>query len=72
MEKILKWSIENSDPSAVPQQPATQEKNKLDPEIIDLILGKSDAVRIREAVEAVSNPETSFDDKKIALDNLEM
>ncbi|CAG8730291.1 9258_t:CDS:2 [Dentiscutata erythropus] len=72
MEKILKWSTENSDPSAVPQQPATQEKNKLDPEIIDLILGKSDAVQIREAVEAVSNPETSVDDKKIALDNLEM
>ncbi|CAG8831914.1 29007_t:CDS:2, partial [Gigaspora margarita] len=72
MEKLLKWSTENSDPSNVPQQPTTQEKSELDPEVIDLILGKSDAVQMREAVEAVSNPETNLDDKKIALDNLEM
>ncbi|CAG8571782.1 1436_t:CDS:10 [Scutellospora calospora] len=72
MEKLLKWSIENTDPSNVQQQPTTQEKNKLDPEIIDLILGKSDAVQMREAVEAVSDPETTLEDKRIALDNLEM
>ncbi|CAG8541039.1 10574_t:CDS:2 [Racocetra persica] len=72
MEKLLQWSIENSDPSNVLQQSTTQEKDNLDPEIIDHILGKSDAVRMREAVEAVLNPETSFDNKEIALDNLEM
>jgi hsp70-interacting protein len=44
MESILKWSLENTSEDA-PRVPPTAERMKeLDPAIIDMILGKSDAV----------------------------
>ncbi|CAB4396649.1 unnamed protein product [Rhizophagus irregularis] len=75
MEQLLRWSIENSDPSGGSPQPPPQddpEKKKIDPEIINAILGKSDATRIREAVEVISNPNETLENKEIAFDNLEL
>ncbi|GBC02951.1 hypothetical protein RclHR1_00490037 [Rhizophagus clarus] len=74
MEKLLKWSIENSDSSGDSPQPPPQNEpeKKIDPGVIDAILGKSDAARIREAVEIISNPNETLENKEIAFDNLEM
>lgn len=42
MESILKWSLENTPTDAPP--PTAERIKELDPAIIDMILGKSDAV----------------------------
>lgn len=44
MESLLKWSIENTPEDAARTAPSAQRIKELDPEIIDMILGKSDAV----------------------------
>ncbi|CAG8492769.1 1402_t:CDS:2 [Funneliformis mosseae] len=74
MEKLLKWSVEHSDLSRSTQPPPQDdpEKRKIDSEIIDVILGKSDATQIREAIEVISNTNDTLENREIALDNLEM
>lgn len=44
MESLLKWSIENTPEDAERTVPSAERIKELDPEIIDMILGKSDAV----------------------------
>jgi hypothetical protein len=68
MESLLRWSIENSSPSAGPPQP----RKDLDPGIIDHILGKPDAVLMKEALTVAVDEGKSEDDRVEALDNLEM
>ncbi|CAI2171208.1 12312_t:CDS:2 [Funneliformis geosporum] len=74
MEKLLKWSVENSDSNKIPQPPPQDdpERRKIGSEIIDVILGKSDGVRIREAIEVISNTNDTLENREIAFDNLEM
>nr|CAG8529790.1 15076_t:CDS:10 [Entrophospora candida] len=72
--KLLKWSIENTDTSnkSSQQQSPEEKRSQIDPEIIDYILGKSDAVYMKEAIEVISNTEETIENRKIAFDNLEM
>jgi hsp70-interacting protein len=44
MESLLKWSIENTPEDRARNAPSAERMKELDPEIIDMILGKSDAV----------------------------
>jgi hypothetical protein len=70
MESLLRWGIEHSappDPNAAPTEP----KN-FDPEIIDHILGKSDAVRMKEAMAAANDLQNPLKARLTALEDLEM
>ncbi|KAJ3746361.1 nucleotide exchange factor Fes1-domain-containing protein [Lentinula detonsa] len=71
MQSLLRWGIENSTPQT---QTQTQIQPKpLDPSIIDIILGKSDAERMKDALAiAVSADKVDVDDRVNALDDLEM
>jgi len=68
MESLLRWGIENSSPSAGPTQP----RKDLDPAIIDHILGKPDAVLMKEALSIAVDESRSENERVEALDNLEM
>ncbi|KAJ3557631.1 hypothetical protein NM688_g1371 [Phlebia brevispora] len=69
MQSLLRWSIENSDPNA-PRQPAQQQK--LDSEIIDMILGKPDSELMKEALAIAVDEKRDEDERLQALDNFEM
>lgn len=70
MESLLRWSIANTDPNAAP--PSSERLKALDPEIIDHILGKPDAVLMREAAEVALDESKSEDERAQALEDLEM
>ncbi|KAJ7042965.1 nucleotide exchange factor Fes1-domain-containing protein [Mycena alexandri] len=72
MESLLRWGIENSTPQNDTSNPPPAARQDLDPAIIDMILGKSDAVLMKEDMAVAvddSQPEPSRID---ALDHLEM
>ncbi|KAI9504734.1 armadillo-type protein [Coemansia spiralis] len=74
MESLLKWAILNGAtagedaPAGAPGEPP----KKLDPEVIDAILGKPASVQMTECMDAVEHPETPLEAQEIALDDLEM
>jgi hypothetical protein len=70
MESLLHWSIANTDPNA--PRPSAERLQALDPGIIDHILGKSDAVLMREAAEIALDENKSEDQRALALEDLEM
>ncbi|KAG1856723.1 armadillo-type protein [Suillus subluteus] len=70
MQSLLRWSVENSTPST--GSPPTTTTNKLDPGIIDHILGKPDAQLMREALIIGVDERQTEDDRLQALDDLEM
>lgn len=69
MQSLLRWGIENSEPGAS-QPPA--ERKELDPGVIDMILGKPDAVLMKEALTIAVDEKRSEDDRLQALDDFEM
>ncbi|KAJ1897754.1 hsp70 nucleotide exchange factor fes1 [Coemansia sp. S100] len=74
MESLLKWAVlntatANEDAPHDATRPAPQ---KLDPAVIDAILGKPASVQMTECMEAVEHPSTPSDARIIALDDLEM
>ncbi|KAG2151100.1 armadillo-type protein [Suillus bovinus] len=69
MQSLLRWSVENSNPST---DPPTTTSNKLDPGIIDHILGKPDAQLMKEALTVGLDERQTEDDRLQALDDLEM
>ncbi|KAG1807143.1 armadillo-type protein [Suillus subaureus] len=69
MQSLLRWSVENSTPSTGPTPTTT---NKLDPGIIDHILGKPDAQLMREALIVGIDERQTEDDRLQAFDDLEM
>ena len=73
MQSILRWSIENSTPldNAASDRPPIERKD-LDPAVIDLILGKPDAVQMKEDMDVAVDVNRSEDDRISALDHLEM
>ncbi|KAG8760184.1 hsp70 nucleotide exchange factor fes1 [Serendipita sp. 396] len=74
MESLLRWGIEHSgnpDGSTANQQPP-RDISKLDPGIIDLILGKPDPVQMKEALAIALDEKTEEDVRVTALDNFEM
>jgi hsp70-interacting protein len=70
MESLLHWSIAHTDPNAPPPDP--ERMRHLDPAIIDQILGKPDAVMMKEALEKAVDTSLSEDDRVSALDDFEM
>ncbi|KAJ2598092.1 hsp70 nucleotide exchange factor fes1 [Coemansia sp. RSA 1804] len=76
MDALLKWAIlnsatENEDAPATTAQPREPPK-KLDPAVIDAILGRPASVQMTECVESTENSETPVEAKAVALDDLEM
>jgi len=72
MESLLRWGIENSTPQNNASNPPPAPRQDLDPAIIDMILGKSDAELMKEDM-AVANDESQSESTRIdALDHLEM
>ncbi|KAE9387262.1 Fes1-domain-containing protein [Gymnopus androsaceus JB14] len=73
MQSLLRWGIENSTPQdANTNAPPPTRRSDLNPEIIDLLLGKSDAELMKEAMAIAVDANRSEDDRIDALDNLEM
>lgn len=70
MDSLLRWSIENSVPTA--QGTTITPRTDLDPGIIDHILGKPDAVLMKEALEVAVDENRDEDDRLQALEDLEM
>ncbi|KAF5375431.1 hypothetical protein D9615_007915 [Tricholomella constricta] len=73
MQSLLRWSIENSSPQggAPSASPPTAQK-KLDPGIIDMILGRPDAELMKEDMAVAADAMKSEDERVAALDHLEM
>lgn len=70
MDSLLRWSIENSTPRGADAPPPV--RRDLDPEIIDYILGKPDAVLMKEALEIALDENKDEDARIQALDDFEM
>jgi len=70
MDSLLRWSIEHSTPRSADAPPPA--RKDIDPEIIDHILGKPDAVLMKEALEVALNENRDEDARIQALDDLEM
>ncbi|KAG0259660.1 hsp70 nucleotide exchange factor fes1 [Actinomortierella ambigua] len=74
LNELLKWSInkatESEDAKPIPGERPDLEK--LDPNIIDAILGKSDAQLMMEAMQVIKNPQASDDEKELAWEDFEM
>ncbi|CAE6394881.1 unnamed protein product [Rhizoctonia solani] len=72
MESLLKWSLENTPTDEPVVRPTAERMKELDPEIIDMILGKSDAVAMKEKL-AIARDESREEDERVeALDDFEM
>lgn len=70
MQSLLRWGIENApqeggDNSQTPVQP-------LDPQVIDMILGRPDAELMKEALALAMDQSKSEDARLSALDDFEM
>ncbi|KAJ3572811.1 hypothetical protein NP233_g2830 [Leucocoprinus birnbaumii] len=73
MQSLLRWSIENSTPlDGAPSDRPPVSNQKLDPGIIDMILGRPDAEQMKEDVTVAVDATKSEDDRLAALDHLEM
>ncbi|KAJ1849992.1 hsp70 nucleotide exchange factor fes1 [Coemansia sp. RSA 2703] len=78
MDALLKWAILNGATASedAPQRDAATEaeikKKKLDPAVIDAILGKPASVQMSECLDAAEHADTPLSAREIALDDLEM
>jgi hsp70-interacting protein len=72
MESLLRWSIENSSSGASGAAPTAAPRKDLDPAIIDHILGKPDAVLMKDALTIALDKSRDEDDRVTALDDFEM
>lgn len=73
MESLLRWSIQNSSSSdSAPSDRPPVRREDLNPEIIDMILGKPDSELMKEDVAAAIDSSKSEDERIAALDHLEM
>ncbi|KAF8958920.1 hsp70 nucleotide exchange factor fes1 [Entomortierella lignicola] len=75
LNELLKWSIinqatEKEDASA--SGGSKKPLEKLDPEMIDAILGKSDSQLMLEALTVIKNPQATDEDKELAWEDFEM
>jgi len=73
MQSLLRWSIENSSAlDSLPSDRPPPRRDDLNPEIIDLLLGKPDAQLMKESVAIAVDTSKSEDERIDALDQLEM
>ncbi|KAG0327262.1 hsp70 nucleotide exchange factor fes1 [Dissophora globulifera] len=75
LNELLKWSIINQatekEDASTPVEPREPAK-KLDPSILDAILGKSDSQLMLESLTAIRSPQTSDEEKEVAWEDFEM
>ncbi|KAF8511860.1 armadillo-type protein [Gautieria morchelliformis] len=72
MESLLRWGIENATTDGSSPGPPPEPRKDLDPNIIDAILGKPDAVLMKEALAIGMDSSLDVESRVIALDDLEM
>jgi len=73
MQSLLRWSIENSTPlDSQPSDRPPARREDLNPEIIDMILGKPDAELMKEDVDIAVDSTKPEAERLNALDHLEM
>ncbi|KZT21283.1 Fes1-domain-containing protein [Neolentinus lepideus HHB14362 ss-1] len=72
MQSLLRWSIEHGGGSQNQQDGERPDPKKLDPEIIDMILGKPDSVQMKEKLAIAIDESKSEDERVEALDDFEM
>ncbi|KAG0170228.1 hsp70 nucleotide exchange factor fes1 [Apophysomyces sp. BC1034] len=79
MEKLLQWAVDNSDTGelqrtaeAIRRGEQVPDPTRYNPAVLEAILGKDDATRMKEAVQCIVDPEDSVENKEIALDNFEL
>ncbi|KAF9439225.1 hsp70 nucleotide exchange factor fes1 [Entomortierella beljakovae] len=75
LNELLKWSIlnqatENEDAS--PAGASVKPLEKMDPGLIDAILGKGDSQLMLEALTVIKNPQATSDEKDLAWEDFEM
>ncbi|KAK9456320.1 armadillo-type protein [Dipodascopsis uninucleata] len=71
MEKLLKWSLENSQDAA--NENSERRQKAPDPELLAQLFGQPDDSQLmKQSMETILNPEISVEDKETAFDNLEM
>ncbi|PSR81815.1 hypothetical protein PHLCEN_2v6246 [Hermanssonia centrifuga] len=71
MQSLLRWGIENSNDGGTTQGPQEPHR-KLDPEVIDMILGKPDSELMKEALAIAVDEKCEEEERLQALDNFEM
>ncbi|RUS19624.1 hypothetical protein BC937DRAFT_87186 [Endogone sp. FLAS-F59071] len=81
MEQLLQWAITNTDQDQLhanaeavrrgEREPKPPQQT-FDPELLEAILGKDDATRMKEAVVVFTNQSETLENREIALDNLEL
>ena len=73
MDSLLRWSIQNSTPQeGSSSEAAPIERKNLDPDIIDHILGKSDAEQMKDDMAVALDVSKSEPERVEALDHLEL
>ncbi|KAF8192808.1 nucleotide exchange factor Fes1-domain-containing protein [Mycena galopus ATCC 62051] len=72
MESLLRWGIENSSAATDGSSAPPVRRQDLDPGIIDMILGKSDAELMKEDMTVAKDESQSESARVDALDHLEM
>ncbi|KAF9079956.1 hsp70 nucleotide exchange factor fes1 [Mortierella sp. AD031] len=75
LNELLKWSIINQateKEDASPSNATVKPLQKLDPGLIDAILGKSESQMMLEALQVIKNPHSSNDEKDLAWEDFEM
>ncbi|KAF9919740.1 hsp70 nucleotide exchange factor fes1, partial [Linnemannia zychae] len=75
LNELLKWSIINQateKEDANPANATTKPLEKLDPGLIDAILGKSDSQLMLEALQVIKHPNSTNDEKDLAWEDFEM
>ena len=70
MDSLLRWSIENSAPRNADGPPPV--RKDIDTDVIDYILGKPDAVLMKEALEIALDEKRDEEARVQALDDFEM
>lgn len=69
-KKLFEWAVSHTNPQDRPSQ--STNPPTLDEELVEAILGKSEAKRMKECVEFASNPANPLPDRLSLLDELEM
>ncbi|KAG0364003.1 hsp70 nucleotide exchange factor fes1 [Podila minutissima] len=75
LNELLKWSIINqateSEDASTPTEPR-KPLEKLDPGLIDAILGRSEGQLMMDALQVIKNPQATNDEKDLAWEDFEM
>ncbi|KAG9066329.1 hsp70 nucleotide exchange factor fes1 [Linnemannia hyalina] len=75
LNELLKWSIINQateKEDASPRSSTIKPMEKMDPGLIEAILGKSESQMMLEALQVIKNPHSTDDEKDLAWEDFEM